>query len=204
MASMPIPNPDREPSFARGLRLELSLKGQVVQSYSFDKDAVVIGRDPYCDVFVDNPGVSRQHFQIKRGETGEYQVVDMGSSNGTYLNDRPVRTASLRDGDVIQFGKYSLKIGVDELVGADGGGLKPHSTTEGATIMLSPSEVRQMVADARGGAVASRPALVPMPARAPSAPIPASKESQSAPTLWLIVGAVVVAVGAFAWFMLSR
>lgn len=215
MASMPTPRPNDQPSFAPGIRLTLSLKGQHVQSYSFDKDAVIIGRDPYSDVFVDNPGVSRQHCKISRGETGEYQIMDMGSSNGTYLNDRPVRVATLRDGDVIQFGKYSLRVNLDELVGASESSIRPRSTSEGATVMLSPSEVRQMVSDAHRPGPAARAAapkgatpparILPIdPARAPAPDEPAGAGAMTPAILVAAVGAAVVVGAAVAWYILSR
>ena len=75
MASMPEPVQGGSPQYAPGIRLTLSLKGQHVQSYVFDKNDVTIGRDPYNDVYVDNPGVSRQHFKLDRGETGEWRGV---------------------------------------------------------------------------------------------------------------------------------
>jgi pSer/pThr/pTyr-binding forkhead associated (FHA) protein len=210
MASMPVPQHGDQPSFAPGIRLTLSLKGQLVQSYSFDKDAVVIGRDPYCDVFVDNPGVSRQHFKIRRGETGEYQVMDTGSSNGTYLNDRPIKVATLRDGDVIQFGKYSLKVNLDELVGSSESSIRPRSAADGATVMLSPSEVRQMVADARTpGAAARKPPAVRSaqaidPEHSPVPDQPAASNSMTPAMLVAAIGAGVVVAALVAWYILSR
>ena len=202
MASMPEPVRGGSPQYAPGIRLTLSLKGQHVQSYIFDKNEVTIGRDPYNDVYVDNPGVSRQHFKIDRGETGEYRVTDLGSSNGTYLNDRPVKVGTLRDGDVVQFGKYSVTVNVDELVGGEDSAARRHSAAEGATMMLSPSEVRQMVAEARSGNSAPKLAVVgretPRPNLEPaSSPAPASGGS-NAWVLW--VGLAAVAAAAVAWF----
>jgi len=120
MAASPDPvHPSNEaPAYASNISLTLSLKGQTVQTYEFNRESISVGRDPLCEIYVDNPGVSRQHFRITRGEQGDYRVADQGSSNGTYLNDRPIQVASLRDGDTIQFSKYSLLVGLEELVGA--------------------------------------------------------------------------------------
>jgi len=203
MASMPEPVQGGVPRYAPGVRLALSLKGQLVQNFSFDKTPLTVGRDPYCDVYVENPGVSRQHFRIDRGDTGEYRVTDLGSSNGTYLNDRPVKVGTLRDGDVIQFGKYSLQIGVDELIGADESGVRRHSAAEGATMMLSPSEVRQMVAEARGSATpAAKPRLtvVSRESAEPAAPAPAPSRGWM---LWVALGGAA-AVGLAALMMFGR
>ena len=202
MASMPEPVRGEAPRYAVGIRLILSLKGQLVQTYSFDKPELTIGRDPYCDVYVDNPGVSRQHFRIERSDIGEYRMTDLGSSNGTYLNDRPVKAGTLRDGDVIQFGKYSLRVGVDELVGGDDSETRKHSAADGATMMLSPSEVRQMVADARGGASqAPKLAVVPRTTLLAEMPVPAKSEFRPW-VLWLVLGGVAcLALAAVLYFL---
>ena len=201
MASMPDPVRGGSPQYAAGVRLALSLKGQLVQNFSFDKSEIKVGRDPYCDVYVDNPGVSREHFRIERGDTGEYRVTDLGSSNGTYLNDRPVKVGTLRDGDVIQFGKYSLRVGVDELIGGEDSGAKRHSVAEGATMMLSPSEVRQMVADARS-TPAPKPKLAVVERNAMPEPAPSAAPASSKPwMLWVVLGGMAaMAVAAAALF----
>jgi pSer/pThr/pTyr-binding forkhead associated (FHA) protein len=65
------------------------------------------GRDPRCDIFLDEPTVSRRHaeFQVERGEL---QVVDTASLNGTCVNGQPIVSAVLANGDEIQIGKFRL------------------------------------------------------------------------------------------------
>ena len=205
MASMPEPVRGGSPQYAPVIRLTLSLKGQHVQSYIFDKNEVTIGRDPYNDVYVDNPGVSRSHFKLDRGDTGEWRVTDLGSANGTYLNDRPVKVGTLRDGDVVQFGKYSVEIGVDELVGGEDAAFRKHSAAEGATMMLSPSEVRQMVADARVGATAAAPKLSVVPRDARPA-VPVAEPEETPKNAWMLWAglAVLAAVAVAVYALVSR
>ena len=50
--------------------------------------------------------VSRRHAVFRR-ESPEVRIVDLGSLNGTYVNDKPVQSALLANGDEIQIGKYS-------------------------------------------------------------------------------------------------
>lgn len=55
------------------------------------------------EILIDDPSVSGRHFQIEeRG--GQFFLHDLGSSNGTFLNDRAVRQAPLQSGDRIQAG----------------------------------------------------------------------------------------------------
>lgn len=62
----------------------------------------VVGRRQ-GEILVDDPAVSSRHFQIEERSNGFF-VRDLGSSNGTFLNDRLVRSAPLRTGDRIQAG----------------------------------------------------------------------------------------------------
>ena len=45
-------------------RLTLNFAGKSVQKFNFDQDAVCIGRDPSCDILIDNIGISRRHATI--------------------------------------------------------------------------------------------------------------------------------------------
>ena len=63
------------------LSLRLALMGRPVRSYVFGKPVILVGRDPEADVFIDNPGVSREHIRLELNPEGEYEVVDLGSAN---------------------------------------------------------------------------------------------------------------------------
>ena len=49
-------------------------------------EPLIIGRSPKCEIQVDQESVSRNHCRI-RFEGGEFLVRDLGSTNGTYVND---------------------------------------------------------------------------------------------------------------------
>jgi serine/threonine protein phosphatase PrpC len=65
---------------------------------------VIIGADPGCTVVLQEPYVSTRHAEIRAGEDG-FELRDLGSTNGTYVNDIRVQQTALVDGDVIRFGK---------------------------------------------------------------------------------------------------
>ncbi|WP_323187298.1 FHA domain-containing protein [Streptomyces sp. NBC_00124] len=69
----------------------------------------VLGRDPGCDIRIDDPYVSGRHATLSR--SGANVVLeDLGSANGTLVNDRPVHSPRmLRDGDVLTFGSVSIR-----------------------------------------------------------------------------------------------
>lgn len=74
--------------------------------------AAIVGRGSESDVKISDPGISRRHAEI-RSENGEYVVTDLGSTNGTIVDGRPVRRASLYDGSRVQFGRTTLTFRVD-------------------------------------------------------------------------------------------
>jgi hypothetical protein len=76
-------------------------------SVSLTKAETTLGRLPECDVVVDDPGVSRQHARIRRAETG-FVLSDLGSTNGTFVNEQPVQDHLLADGDRITIGETLL------------------------------------------------------------------------------------------------
>src|SRR5512137_44667 len=80
------------------------LKGRTFELH----DAVItVGRDPTETVQVLDQGVSRQHARIYRA--GEMCFIrDLGSTNGTFVNDQRVQEELLRSGDVIRIGSTLL------------------------------------------------------------------------------------------------
>ena len=75
--------------------------------YFLDTDRTAVGRHPDSDIFLDDITVSRNHAEIRRGGTG-FELHDVGSLNGTYVNRERVEEAALRSGDEIQIGKFKL------------------------------------------------------------------------------------------------
>ena len=75
--------------------------------FLLDQASTSAGRHPDSDIFLDDVTVSRRHAEF-RLESGEFQVVDVGSLNGTYVNREPVDSAVLANGDEVQIGKFRL------------------------------------------------------------------------------------------------
>ncbi|AHW64262.1 oxoglutarate dehydrogenase inhibitor Odhl [Corynebacterium glyciniphilum] len=75
--------------------------------FLLDQDTTAAGRHPDSDIFLDDVTVSRRHAEFRRNGD-EYEVVDVGSLNGTYVNREPKNSAVLSNGDEIQIGKFRL------------------------------------------------------------------------------------------------
>ncbi|WP_284618863.1 GGDEF domain-containing protein [Aquabacterium humicola] len=77
--------------------------------FVLDGLATVIGRLADVGVFIDHPSVSRRHAELEV-VAGAMLISDLGSSNGTYVNDvRLEAPRPLKDGDLIRLGKVFLK-----------------------------------------------------------------------------------------------
>ena len=67
-----------------------------------------IGRSSKCDLPIDQESISRQHVRIVF-EQGAHMVTDLGSTNGTWVNEARVQKGALRDGDQLKVGRSILK-----------------------------------------------------------------------------------------------
>jgi diguanylate cyclase (GGDEF)-like protein len=79
---------------------------------------VVLGRGHACDIALESESVSRCHARIEANNSG-HDVVDLCSTNGTYINDLPVRTARLRNGDYLRLGEVVFRFLAGDNVEAD-------------------------------------------------------------------------------------
>ncbi|SCG44585.1 FHA domain-containing protein [Micromonospora halophytica] len=96
----------------RGASFRLSLRPQV------------IGRTPDADIAVPDPHLSRRHAEVRLTDAGAL-LVDLGSTNGTWLNDRRIIGAEpLADGDVIRLGHTELRFFDPALATTDPVGLR--------------------------------------------------------------------------------
>jgi pSer/pThr/pTyr-binding forkhead associated (FHA) protein len=76
---------------------------------------IVAGRQPDCDLVVDDPLLSRQHFRVSPTGDGDFTVEDLDSKNSTYLNAKHVTTpVTLHYGDRIVAGTTVLRFFLEE------------------------------------------------------------------------------------------
>ena len=88
----------------------LNERGGKAQTHSLNGDQLQIGRAEACQVQLDDTYVSQFHARIYRRD-GSWFVEDLGSTNGTYLNQRRLTApAEVRAGDRIRIGKTTLEL----------------------------------------------------------------------------------------------
>jgi hypothetical protein len=72
-------------------------------------EVVVLGRSPDCDIALSQGSVSRHHARLRRTREG-WDVLDLGSTNGTWLNGRLVSSAVAQPGDVLSLADHPVVV----------------------------------------------------------------------------------------------
>ncbi len=88
--------------------LTLFDRGRAIRTFSLSKPTVTLGRMPECDIVVPDAGASRQHARIGQRD-GAFVLSDLGSTNGTLVNDEVVGERELDDGDRNMIGETVLE-----------------------------------------------------------------------------------------------
>jgi hypothetical protein len=78
------------------------------ERFTLTESVITIGRHPESNMVLADPNVSRNHAEI-RPQGDLYQVVDLGSTNGTRVNGVRVDKQTLQDGDEITFGNTRMR-----------------------------------------------------------------------------------------------
>ncbi|RMG26587.1 MAG: FHA domain-containing protein [Armatimonadetes bacterium] len=87
-----------------------SLSGEGVTFSIEPEREYTVGRDPECDLALSDATVSRKHAALRARTDGLF-VEDVGSTNGTFVNGRPIEgEVRLQEGDQLQFGKFALRV----------------------------------------------------------------------------------------------
>ena len=68
-----------------------------------------VGRDPSCNIHIDDATVSRRHADIRGDSSGLFTIRDLGSKNGTLVNNDPITTRELRHSDEVTFGSIAAR-----------------------------------------------------------------------------------------------
>jgi pSer/pThr/pTyr-binding forkhead associated (FHA) protein len=106
--------------------------------YELVDDLVTIGRGPDNAIIINNPSVSARHAQLQLADE-TYRLKDLGSTNGTHVNGKPVTETLLRFDDRIRFGAIEARYE------SDASGSRPLPQLE--EIKATPAELSAAPAD---------------------------------------------------------
>jgi predicted component of type VI protein secretion system len=143
-------------------KLILKFDARELQETAVGTHPVSIGRLPDNDVVIDNPAVSGRHARVFR-EGNHYVVEDLKSTNGTFVNEKPIARHTLLEGDVVLVGKHSL---VFTLAGGEpaeeasekAGGFVPDV---GGTMMLDTLKQKELLAGLDQGRSSQMHSVIP-------------------------------------------
>jgi pSer/pThr/pTyr-binding forkhead associated (FHA) protein len=111
--------------------IERGVSSDDVREFPIDKPEFLIGRGADCDLRLRISSVSRHHCLI-HVSADEATVVDLGSSNGTFVNDKRIRSqTALQTGDLLRVGNRQFTVDLGDQP-AD-----PSATTARETIALT-------------------------------------------------------------------
>ena len=129
------------------LKLRLQ-QGNIQRTVTVEGDEFTIGRLPECDLNLPFEGISRYHARFLKTPMGIWMIEDMGSKNGTRLNQRPVvRPQIVKHGDIVWLGDISLLV---QLRAAQADKIKLPSSRSGTTILRNVEDLQQQWIQARG------------------------------------------------------
>jgi len=147
-----------EVRYPTGARHDVTLQGTLA----------VLGRDPSCDLVLNDVKCSRRHAVIEAGPHG-MAIRDSGSANGVYVNGRRVERSVLAAGDVIRLGEIVIKVLPEEM---------------GGTVAMGPDELRDVeaVRASVGPVELGTPQPSPARKREPSPPPPPLPRGPTSPS----------------------
>lgn len=89
-------------------KIFIKFNSAVIKEVELDKTEITFGRKPGNDIILDNPTVSGFHGVIRK-EGERFFIEDKNSTNGTFLNGRPIKKEGLKSKDQIRVAKYILE-----------------------------------------------------------------------------------------------
>lgn len=134
-------------------KLNLKFGDAVIREIPLGQSATTIGRLPDNTVQIDNLAVSGHHAKITFSD-GRYVLEDLGSLNGTYVNNKRIGQATLIHGDQVLIGKHVVEF-KNEGAMAQGASLPkagPATPKLDATVVLDTRQAQNMIAEKAGPA----------------------------------------------------
>jgi hypothetical protein len=156
-------------------KLILSVDGQVLKEYTLSKERTLIGRKPHNDIQIDNLAVSGEHAAIITILNDSF-IEDLGSTNGTMVNGKPIKKHFLQNNDVVEIGKHKLKYFNDAPTAATA------ADFEKTMIIRNPAKAAPTPSPAEKAPGDTHTGLKPLHVDAPKPAAPPPAAAAAAPT----------------------
>jgi pSer/pThr/pTyr-binding forkhead associated (FHA) protein len=147
------------------LYLRFEQSDQVLKEVPLTQAATTIGRLPDNSVQIDNLAVSGHHAKIS-WDQDHYVVEDLGSLNGTFVNNERVGKATLKHGDQVKIGKHLVEFKHEGAVPnfAIAQKVGPSTPKLDATMLLDTKQAREKLVDKAAAAAGAGPLGISRPA----------------------------------------
>jgi len=153
-------------------KLILSVDGQVLKEFPLSKERTLIGRKAHNDIQIDNLAVSGEHAAIITILNDSF-IEDLGSTNGTMVNGKPVKKHFLQNNDVVEIGKHKLKYFNDAPTAATA------ADFEKTMIIRNPAKAAPPPTPAEKGMGDTHTGLKAMGDTSPPAPAPTTTQTSA-------------------------
>jgi hypothetical protein len=90
-------------------QLIVSVEGVEVKHVYLTKDVTTLGRKPDNDIVLDNAAISGRHCKFELKGLADVFVEDVGSTNGTFINNKRIKRHKLEDDDVIALASFRIR-----------------------------------------------------------------------------------------------
>lgn len=101
------------------MRIVVKQKDGNTKQFQFTQGPISIGRGANSHVFLPDKAVSRQHAVVHNTEDGKWVIEDLGSSNKTYLNDKPIDKAEVKHGDCLRIMDFVMEFVLEQEIGEE-------------------------------------------------------------------------------------
>lgn len=127
------------------------------KQFELTEDAQGVGRDAHNPIRLHDTEISRRHAEFRR-VNGAYRVVDVGSANGTYVNNQQVKDVELRPGDHIRVGQSILVYSSGRNEPPPPGDLADRIAMIGRSDAEFESAIIKTISDSEGSRILAQPA----------------------------------------------
>jgi len=146
-------------------------RGEEIQRREIGATSLTVGRDPSCEIHIDDPSLSRRHGMFEPTPEG-VRFVDLGSRNGSWVNFQKLKEAELKPGDTVRMGSLLITYSFDAPPAPPPKPAPPpveSAADDSATMIVSPKAPSkpatpaksEVTADAESTVLLSREALKP-------------------------------------------
>jgi putative nucleotidyltransferase with HDIG domain len=137
---------------------EIAVRGTALVYALVERVPVTVGRVMQCEIHIDDQSVSRRHCTLALNG-GTIVVTDLDSANGTFVNERPVRSATARPGDLIRVGSTVLEYRDPDVARTAGGTARMAAEPDNALESVVRKRIEPAEVEWLSSATSALPAL---------------------------------------------